>query len=295
VSPDGPAPLTVAQALREGAARLGSSGVPDPREEAAWLLCSLLGTDRGGLIVRREQRLPVAAAATYEIWIARRAGREPAQHIVGTQEFFGLEFVVDRRVLIPRPETEGLLEAALALDVEPGALVADLGTGSGCLAVTLAVRRPDLRVLAIDRSGAALEVARVNALRHGVAARVELVQAAFAERPPGDWHARASLVLSNPPYVSEAEWAGLEPEVRDHDPREALVAGPTGLEAFREVVPLAAWLARPAGHLLLELGRGQAGTVSELLTYSGWAMVAIRPDMQGIPRVLVARRGSVGD
>jgi len=150
-------------------------------------------------------------------------------------------------------------------------------------------------VLALDRSAGALDVAADNAARHGVAARIELRRAAFAEAAPEGWRARTDLVLSNPPYVSEAEWAHLAPEVRDHDPREALVAGPTGIEAYREVVPLAAALARPGGHLLLELGQGQAGTVPPILTYSGWVMTELRPDMQGIPRVLVARRDPAGN
>jgi release factor glutamine methyltransferase len=285
----------VARALARAARRLARAGLAQPREEAAWLLARVLGTDRGGLLVRREERLPDSAASTFERFVERRALREPAQHILGTQEFFGLELLVDRRVLIPRPETEGLVEAALALDLPPGALVADLGTGSGCLAVTLAVHRPELRVLALDRSASALDVARANAERHGVAGRIEVCRAAFADPPPDGWRGRTTIVLSNPPYVSEAEWTELAPEVRDHDPREALVAGPTGLEAYREVVPLAAALAHPGGHLLLELGFGQAGTVPALLTYSGWVIAELRHDMQGIPRVLHARREPVGD
>ena len=283
------------RALARAAERLARAGLTDARDEAAWLLAHLLGTDRGGLVVRRDERLPDDDAATYARFVERRARREPAQHILGTQEFFGLEFLVDGRVLIPRPETEGLVEAALALELPPGALAADLGSGSGCLAVTLAVHRPDLRVLALDRSAAALEVARANAERHGVAGRIELRRAAFAEPAPDAWRGRTSVVLSNPPYVTEAEWVGLAPEVRDHDPREALVAGPTGLEAYREVLPLAAALARPGGCLLLELGQGQAGTVAALLSYSGWVMAELRTDMQGIPRVLLARREPAED
>ena len=284
---------TVAQALGQATERLRRAGVPRPRAEAEWLLGRALGTDRGGLLVRRAEPVPAAVAATFDSWIDRRARREPAQHIVGTVEFHGLELLVDRRVLIPRPETEDLVDAALALDVPQGARAADLGTGSGCLAVTLALRRPDLRLYGLDRSAAALEVARANAARHGVEARVTLVCGDFAT-PPADWRGEMSLVVANPPYVAEAEWRELEPEVRNHDPRDALVAGPTGLEAYAALVPAAATLVRPGGYLLLELGLGQAEAVRRLVRPQDWTIVEVRPDMQAIPRVLVARRSSAG-
>lgn len=284
---------SVAGALKDAAERLLRAGVPAARAEAEWLLARALGTDRGGLLVRRAEALAAPVAAEFESWVERRARREPAQHILGTQEFHGLEFLVDGRVLIPRPETEDLVDAALALDVARGARAADLGTGSGCLAVTLAVRRPDLSLFALDRSAAALEVARANAARHGVEARITFHEGDFAE-PPAAWRGAMSLVVANPPYVAEAEWSTLEPEVRDHDPRQALVAGPTGLEAYAALVPAALALLAPGGYLLLELGQGQAERVREMLGPQDWTIVEVRPDMQAIPRVLVARRSPGG-
>jgi release factor glutamine methyltransferase len=279
---------TIRELIARATARLDAAGVPDARLEAEWLLAGLLGVDRGGLLVRRDDRLAHQEVERYDGWIARRARREPAQQIVGTQEFHGLEFLVDRRVLIPRPETEDVVVAALGLDLPPGASVADLGTGSGCLAVTLAVRRSDLELVALDASQQALELARINAVLHGVAQRIEFVHGDFGS-PPAAWRGRMQLVVSNPPYVAEAEWDRLQPEVRDHEPREALVGGPTGVEAYASLVPAAAELLRPGGHLVLELGLGQSEAVRAVAERAGMRLVEIRDDFQGIPRVLVAR------
>jgi len=270
------------------AALLDAAGVPNARLEAEFLLAHLLDTDRGGLLVRRAERLPDMIAERYASWIARRAAREPAQHITGTQEFYGLEFHVDSRVLIPRPETEGIIDVVLALDLPPKASVVDLGTGSGCMAVTVAVRRPDLEVHALDTSGDALEVARANAALHGVGDRIEFVHADLSA-PPAGWSGRVSVIVSNPPYVPEGDLAGLQSEVRDHDPRAALVAGPTGLEAYQALVPVARDLLVSEGHLVLELGFEQDEAVRRLVEAGGFRVVEVRPDMQQIPRILVAR------
>lgn len=270
------------------AAQLDAASVPNARLEAEFLLAYLLDTDRGGLLVRRAEPLPETIAGRYASWITRRAAREPAQHITGTQEFYGLEFRVDARVLIPRPETEGIIDVVLALDLPPKAVVVDLGTGSGCIAVTVAVRRPDLEVLALDTSSEALEVARANAKFHGVGERVEFVHADLSAPPP-EWNGRVNVVVSNPPYVPEGDLAGLQSEVRDHDPRAALVAGPTGLEAYQALVPAARDLLAPGGHLVLELGIEQDEAVCRLTEAGGFRVVEIHPDMQQIPRILVAR------
>jgi release factor glutamine methyltransferase len=264
--------------------------VPEARCDAELLLADLLATDRGGLFLRGAEPLEPAAAAELERRVRLRESRVPLQHITGVQEFYGLEFVVDRRVLIPRPETEGLIDAALAAGLPAGAAVADLGTGSGCLAITLAVRLPGLRCFALERSVGALEVAAENARRHGVAERVELVEGDLAA-PPQEWRGRMSMVLSNPPYVAEGDWERLQPEVRDHDPREALVAGPTGLDALTALMPAARRLLRPGGWLIAEIGQGQAAAVAALAGESGFSGVELREDFQSIPRVLVARAG----
>jgi release factor glutamine methyltransferase len=253
------------------------------------LLARLLDTDRGGLIVRSDERLPEAVDWRYGTWIERRAAREPAQHITGTQEFYGLDFRVDSRVMIPRPETEGIIDAALGLDLAPGAEAVDLGTGSGCIAVTLAVQRPDLTIHALDKSVDALEVAEANARAHGVDDRIEFVRGDLAA-PPAQWRGRIGLVMSNPPYVPECELEGLQSEVRDHDPRIALIAGPTGLEAYEALIPVSYELLGPRGHLLLELGFKQAGAVQQRVEAAGFHIVDVRPDMQQFPRILVARR-----
>jgi release factor glutamine methyltransferase len=282
--------LTIDQQLSAAASRLRLAGVPESRLNAELLMADLLRTDRGGLLVRRREALDRATADRFEERLRRREAREPLQHIIGSQEFHGLPFRVDRRVLVPRPETEGLVDVALDLDLPRRARVADLGTGSGCLAVTLAVKRRDLRLFALERSEAALAVAHSNARRHGVEDRIEFREGDLAA-PPGAWRGRMDLVLSNPPYVAEKEWHGLEPEVRDHDPREALVAGPSGLESYRSLLPSAFGLLRPEGALAIEVGYGQAERVRAIARRAGFRGVELCPDYRGIPRVLVAERG----
>jgi release factor glutamine methyltransferase len=245
-------------------------------------------TDRGGLLVHRDDPLDPTTARRYAQWIRQRQQRVPLQHLTGTQEFYGLAFKVDRRALVPRPETELLVQAVLALGLEPGAEVVDVGTGTGCIAITLAVQRPDLRVHGLDRSAGALELARENAEAHGVARRIGWVLGDLDEAPPG-WRGKIDLVVSNPPYVSEGEWKRLQPEVRDHDPHDALVAGPTGYEVYEELIPCSSSLLRPSGLLVLELGFRQAARVHELVAAAGFGGIEVGPDLQGIPRVLVAR------
>jgi release factor glutamine methyltransferase len=186
----------------------------------------------------------------------------------------------------------GLVDAAIELARGRAARLADLGTGSGCIAIALAVRLPDARLYALDRSAAALDLARLNAHAHGVAGRIELCQADLGA-PPADWHGAMDVVVSNPPYVAEADWRGLEPEVRDFDPREALVPGPTGLEAYAPLARAARLVLRPGGALVAELGYGQAQAVSRIVAEAGLALDEVRPDLSGIPRVLIAlQRGA---
>ncbi len=281
--------VTVGSALADAEIRLAAAGVASPGFDAAVLLGRLLGVDRGGLAVRRRDPLdPVVAERLFDA-IRRRAAREPLQHITGEQEFHGRPFKVDRRGLVPRPETEGIVDAVARLDPVDGSVVADLGTGSGCIAVTLAIEHPGLQVVALDSSAEALELARGNARFHGVADRIDFRLSDFTA-PPAEWCSRISLVVSNPPYVSEAEWATLEPEVRDHEPRRALVGGVSGYEAYEALGPPALRLLRPGGYLILELGMGQERLVAELMNRAGFVTVRVDLDLRGIPRILVARK-----
>jgi release factor glutamine methyltransferase len=280
---------TVAAVLAEATRRLRDAGVPDPGRDAATLLAVALGTDRGGVAARRPDTMTPEAARRFDELLASRAVRKPLQQILGTAEFRGLEFEVTRDVLIPRPETEDLVQAVLDAGLAEDARVVDLGTGSGCIAVTLAVERPSWRVTAVDRSAGALRVVARNAATHGVGGRVRPVERDFGAVPDEE-RGVYDAVVSNPPYVPEAEWRGLQAEVRDHEPRIALVPGPTGNEGYEAVVLAAGSLLRPGGLLALELGWKSEDAVRAIGAGAGFREVSVRADLQGIPRVLTARK-----
>lgn len=248
----------------------------------------MLGQDRGAVVARRPDPLDPKDAVRFQNLILRRARREPFQYLTGEQEFLGLAFKVDRRVLVPRPETEELVGAVLRSHPRAGARSVDLGTGSGCIAVALAHARADLVVHALERSEGALEVARENAARHGVLERIAFELGDMSD-PPAAWIGSMDLVVSNPPYVSEEEWSALEPEVRDHEPRQALVPGASGLEAYRALAPAASRLLRLQGALFLELGyRSEAGAREAVQPH--FSDIEVLPDIRGIPRILTARK-----
>jgi release factor glutamine methyltransferase len=284
-----PAAPTVAMVLEDAARRLREAGVPDPRRDAASLLALVLRTDRGGVAARKPDPIDPADALRFAALIAERALRKPLQHLEGLAEFRGLELEVTPDVLIPRPETEDLVQAVLDAGLPEAARVADLGTGSGCIAVALAVARPSWSLVAVDLSGEALRVAARNAAKHGAAERVTLVERDFAAVPEGE-RGLYDAVVSNPPYVPEEEWRGLQPEVRDHEPRIALVPGPTGNEAYEAVANAAREMLRPGGLLALELGWKSDAAVRAIVAGCGFREITVRPDAQGIPRVLTARR-----
>jgi release factor glutamine methyltransferase len=285
---------TVGDALREGEALLAAAGVDSPRLSVQVLAAHALGLERHALLLARSRALAPAEADRLRALVRRRAGGEPVAYLTGTREFYGLDFLVGPAVLIPRPETEHLLELAEALFPRDAALAfADLGTGSGCLAVALAHRFPAARGLALDASAAALEVARANARRHGVAARVQPLRADFG-RPfaaPGS----LDLVLANPPYVGQAEYLDISPEVRGFEPRSALVpavpGAADGLECYRALVPRAAEALRPGGTLLAEIGCAQGAAVRAIVEATGaFADLRVLPDLAGLDRVVAARR-----
>jgi release factor glutamine methyltransferase len=264
---------------------LAGRGVATPRLDAELLLAHLLATDRVGVYLRFDQPLGRAEVDAYRELIRRRGDGEPVAHLTGRREFWSRTFAVTADVLVPRPETELLVERALAVPGvrERAARVLDLGTGSGALAVTLALELPQAHVTAVDCSPAAVLVAVRNAVEAGVAERVAVLVGDWTTALPSD--ARFDLVVANPPYVPAEEIAGLAPEVR-REPRLALDGGPDGLDAYRRLVPGAVRHLAGGGALLLEVGAGQAGAVADLLAEAGLVDVVRHRDLAGVERVV---------
>lgn len=273
---------TLAAVLHRGVERLRT--FPNGKRDAQHLLLRVLERDGAWLLAHPEATLNDEQARRYDEWIARRERREPVQYILGEQEFYGLALKVTPDVLIPRPETEHLVEAALTrAPREQPVRICDVGTGSGAIAIAIAHHLPLAEVTAVDRSAEALEVARENAAWHGVAGRMRFVQSDLMGAVRGE---RFYMVVSNPPYVANSEL--LEAQVRLYEPQQALYAGPTGLEVYRRLIPAARQAVVDGGWLLLEIGYGQRDAISALLV--GWDAVEFVDDLQGIPRVAIARR-----
>lgn len=264
---------------------LTGKGIENARLEAEWLLCAATGLNRVGLYLNFDKPLNDEELASYRTMVARRGRREPLQHILGSQEFCGLEFEVTPDVLIPRHDTETLVDEALARMPE-AASVLDVGTGSGCIAVSLAKRLPMAAITAIDISGSALTVARRNAERNGVA--IEFLQGSLCEPVAGQ---NFELIVSNPPYIPSRDIESLEPEVRDFDPRGALDGGTDGLDIYRALIPSALACLSPCGWLLVEIGLGQAQNVIDLFRSVGEFDEPISVcDLAGIVRVIGGQR-----
>jgi release factor glutamine methyltransferase len=269
----------VREALAAAVDAMSAAGVDSPRLDAELLLSEAAGWDRTRLATNPDATLPVAAGRKFGEMVRRRLRREPVAYILGRKGFRQIELAVDRRVLIPRPETELLVE--LALELRPHRVL-DVGTGSGAIALAIASELPECEVVATDTSCAALEVARANSERLGLAERVELSRPLL---PPGS--SGFDLVVANLPYVSEVEWKDLEPEVSRWEPREALLGGLDGLDVLRVTIPATVDLA-PV--LALEVGAGQAGAVGRLLGDAGFETIETRRDLAGIDRVVVGQR-----
>lgn len=279
----------VAAALACGRARLAAAGIVTADLEARVLLEHASGLDRTALVARGGEPVDPRAGERYERLLAGRTRRAPLAYLTGEREFWSLRLAVDPRVLVPRPETETLVEAALAR-LGPAPRVADVGTGSGAVAIALAVELPAAALWAVDRSPAALELARANAAAHGVGARIEFLEGDLAA-PLAQLAGTLDAVVSNPPYVPSAEIERLEPEVRDHEPRLALDGGEDGLAVIARLIAQAPRPLRPGGWLLLEVGAGQAGAVAELLRDAGaWDPAQTVRDLAGIERVVAARK-----
>ncbi|HLN60003.1 MAG TPA: peptide chain release factor N(5)-glutamine methyltransferase [Symbiobacteriaceae bacterium] len=276
---------TVKAALEEGARRLAGAGVADAQQEAAWLLAHVLHASAGSLRVRSAETLSADDAARFAALVDRRSAREPIQYILGTEEFMGLEFTVTPAVLIPRLDTAVLVEAAVERLGRGAARVADIGTGSGAIAVAVAALLPAVTVVAVDISPDALAVARQNAERHGVATRIEFRRGDLLVPLAGELF---DAVLSNPPYIDEPEWEGLMPEVVRWEPKGALTPGPDGLVMYRRLAAEGPRLLRPGGFLAVEVGYQQAAAVAELFTTAGMEATVLR-DTAGIERVVIGR------
>ena len=296
-------------ALNAAIERLTTEHVPSPRMNAELLIMFTLDCDRAYLYAHPERELTADETSRYDAAVARRATGVPAQYITGHQEFWGMDLIVSPAVLIPRPETEHLVETVLELvaihkqdqhqeqDQGPRAgmstphelRIVDIGTGSGAIALALAKELPTAEIHATDISEEALEVARANAARHDLTSRIAFHQADLLLGLP---IAQFDIVVSNPPYVGESEEDQVQLEVRKFEPRNAVFAGPTGLEVIERLIPQAQEALRPGGILIFEI----SGTIAEgargLLTR--WSDVAIKNDLQGIPRVAVARKIASG-
>jgi release factor glutamine methyltransferase len=281
--------VTVAQARRALATRLRTAGLDSPELDARVLIGHVLALDHAALVSASAQPLDEATAAGIEACAARRLAGEPVARIIGAREFWGLPLIVAPAVLVPRPETETVVELALALVDRGGprtrALrVADLGVGSGAILLALLSELPNARGFGTDIAVDALDVARRNAERLGLGDRMELLASDFGAALQG----RFDLVVSNPPYIATGDIPALDRDVRDHDPPHALDGGADGLAAYRAIAPDMARLLAPAGHVVVEIGAGQQRDVELLFAARGLAIAAARPDLSGIVRAIAA-------
>ena len=285
--------MTLRQRLLAARARLTSAGVDNNEAvlDTNLLARHVLGWSRSDMLLRQDDPPPAGFEEAFHALIERRARREPAAYIRGRQEFWSRDFEVTPEVLIPRPETELIVEELLnLLPVDAPALprrVADIGTGSGCIAVSVAAERANVRLVATDISRSALDVARRNAAAVGVAPRIEFIECAYLSGTTGPF----DFILSNPPYISEPEYEELAPEVREYEPETALLAGEDGLRDIRQIVDVAAQRLKPGGTLFMEIGHTQGDALAELLKdFPSLTLSRISTDLQRIPRVAVIER-----
>jgi release factor glutamine methyltransferase len=289
----GKAVVTVRELAAAARSNLERAGIASPEAalDAELLARHVLGWERATWVMRQHEEASPEFDDAFSDLVARRVRREPIAYIRARQEFFGREFLVTPAVLIPRPETELLIDEALlllpALGFSRSLTVIDIGTGSGCLAVTLALEYPKARYVATDSSEAALSVARANARQHGVVDKIEFVRGQYFAGLNGPFN----LVITNPPYVAEAERPALAPEVTEYEPGSALFGGQDGLRHIGEIIALTSAVMDDDGSLVIEIGYGQRDRVAEMAAETAdLALVRTRGDLQGIPRVAVIRR-----
>ena len=289
--------MTVLEGIQKSAEFLAKKGVESPRLQAELLLAHVLKLPRMKLYLNFERALSEPETDAFRELVKRRSQREPLQHIVGSTSFCGLEIAVNRNVLVPRPETELLAETGWSFlstinsqNSQPSTAL-DFGTGSGCIAIALAAKCPGAKIVALDVSKDALDLAIENAKRNNVADRIEFSHGNSLEvlqtPPPA---AQFDLVISNPPYILTREIETLEPEVRDYDPRIALDGGPDGLDFYRRLAKEAAPVLKPDGKIMLEFGDGQGDAVRKIFEDQNWIVEAIREDYTQRQRILIARR-----
>jgi release factor glutamine methyltransferase len=273
------------EALNSAISALTAAQAGSPRLNAETLLMFTLGCDRAHLFAHPERELTPQEKINYQEAIAQRALGIPAQYITGHQEFWGMDLIVSPAVLIPRPETEHVVETVLTLSLGASPRIIDVGTGSGCIALALAKELPLAEIHATDISPAALEIARANAARHRLDARMQFHQTdLLLGFEPGTF----DLIVSNPPYVGESEEDQVQLEVKKYEPRNAVFAGPTGLEVVERLIPQAHAVLKPSGWLVMEM----SGTIAEAIQHllADWSKLRVINDLQGIPRVAVAAR-----
>jgi release factor glutamine methyltransferase len=284
---------TLGEAIAESRRSLDQAGIESAEQEALWIVQHVLRLPAHHVVTDRDRLLASTELADVKRLVQRRVAREPLQYIFGTQEFCGLEFHVNPAVLIPRPETELLVEyVAQRISAEQSATIVDVCTGSGCIAVAIARRRPRIRMVATDLSRPSLDVARQNAARHSVGERMiwlegDLLGALAGQRLEG----QVDVIVSNPPYIAEADWATLQPEVRLFEPRGALIAGPKGTELHERLLQEACRYLSPGGALILEIGAGQARAIRQIVEQlSGYRFHRLVYDAAGLERVVIVER-----
>jgi release factor glutamine methyltransferase len=285
--------VTIVEAIRQAAAILSAHNVPDARLDAELLLRHALGRDRAWLLVHMQDGLDDRAQRSFERSVERRKLREPLQYIIGTQEFRDLPFRVTPDVLIPRPETELVVEAALtAVKEDEMPVIVDLCTGSGCIAISIAKELAASRIFATDRSERAVSVAQENARLNGVADRIRFLEGdLFGPFEEMDLRSRIDCIATNPPYVRSGDLPTLQPEVRDFEPEMALVAGPEGTEIAERIIHSAPEYLRQGGSLIMEMGIGQTAALGQIVEDTHkFGPIEVVKDLAGIERVIVTKR-----
>ena len=283
--------LTVAKSLRWAEGYLAQRGVPSPYVDAEYILAHILGCQRQDLLIYPDRVVKEDEAAQFNVCIERRGRREPLQYITGEVEFRGLLFKVNKDVLIPRPETELLVDEVVKSVTKKDATILDLCTGSGCIAVCIAREIIDSKVYAVDISEGALAAARENAARHGVGERITFLSGdLFGAISSLNLKGMIDVIVSNPPYVSSEEMQELQPEIRDFEPASALYGGKDGLDFYRRIIHDSPYYLAAGGYILMEMGYGQAGRIKELIeSENKFINIEITKDMAGIGRTISAR------